>query len=160
MVLKNNRGLTLTESLVGIVLLSALLIGTIGAFFISKMSTIRAYHRISAMNILKEYLEQEVKAGFLGGYAEGDYYVTASSAGPMPVIIDDRNTVSTSDDLTGTVRPIPYPGAVTVIGTSPMTHSYKSVGFIVEWNETEGMFGGGSAVSCSERALTYVAERS
>lgn len=160
MVLKNRKGLTLVESLVSVVLLSALLIGTIGAFFISKISTIRAYHRTSAMNILKEYLEQEVKAGFLGGYAEGDYYVTVSSAGPISVVIDDRNTVSTSDDLTGTIRPVPYPGSVTVIGTSPMTHSYKSVGFIIEWNETEGMFGGGSVVPCSERVLTYVAERS
>lgn len=151
---KNSDGLTLIESLISVALLSVLLVSMLGAFFISKLSTLRARHRITAMNIIREYIEQETSAGYLGGYVDGDFYVTVSSSNPISITLDERGTADTSDDLVGTLKPSPYPAATATIDTI----SYKTVGFIVEWNED--VFATGASPACSERAITYVSEHS
>ena len=153
--LRDKRGLGLVESLMSLVLLSMLLISILAAFFISRLGTLRAKHRMVAMSKVREYMEQEIRAGFLGGYVDGDYYVTVSSASIVSITIDDNNTpLDSSDDLTGTIKPSPYPGSITTIGTT----SYKTIGFIAEWNDK--VFGTGPAPSMREQAITYVSEHS
>jgi len=137
---KDRSGVTLVESLVSIFLVSVLLVGVLGAFFISRMGTLHAQHRIAAMNILKEYMEQEVMQGYDGGSdGEADYYFRAASANPIPVSIDG---------LTGSITPDPYP--------AELLTGYKIIGFVVQWNEDA--FGPGAHPACSERALTYIAD--
>jgi len=152
MPLKNKKGVTLVEVLISISLLSALLVGLVGAFFISKNGTQTARHKMVAMGHIRNYIAQEVKAGFLGGYVAGNYYVTVSSNTPVSVVIDDRGTTGTSDDLNGTITPSPYPATVVTLGTSPKTSQYKTIGFIVQWSE------GSPARTYRERAMAYVAD--
>lgn len=155
---QNLSGLTLVESLVSILLLGIVISGLIGSFFISKLSISRAKHRYAAVNILKNYIEQEIAGHYDGGSDnEGDYYVTVASASPVDVTIDDRVTVDPSDDLIGTVTPDPYfPGNIE-IGGNPIAYGgvpYKIVGFVINWNEDNG------GPACSERLVTYVAYHS
>src|SRR3989338_11167536 len=96
----HKKGLTLIESLISIVLLSTLLVSILGAFYISKLSSARAKHRLAAMNLIKEYMEQETAVGYDGGNGgEADYYATVSSADPVSRVIDG---------VTYSVRPDPY----------------------------------------------------
>lgn len=156
MTLKNCKGLTLTESIMSIFLLSVLIVGLLGAFFISRMGTLHAIHRMKAINILKDYLEQEVMYGYSGGEDdEADYYETVVSSSPVNVVIDDRNTPDTSDDLTGTITADPYPAQQVVVGSGPSEVEYKINGFIVTWaDDTPGP---GTPPVCNERAVTYIA---
>lgn len=139
--LYNRNGLTLVESLIAIFLLSTLLVSILGAFFISKLSASHAKHRLTAMNLLREFVEQEIKAGYDGGNDnEADYYLTVISADPVTRVVDGK---------TFSIRPDPYyPDNVDglVYGTVP----YKIVGFIVTWAEDV------TGQVCSERAVTYV----
>jgi type II secretory pathway pseudopilin PulG len=148
------EGLTLIESLVSILLLSALLVSLLGAFFVSKVSAVRARHRIAAMDMVKEYMEQEIRAEYLGGYVDGDYYVMVSSAAPTTITIDDRGTPDPADDLLGTIEPSPYPAVTAAMGSV----YYKTVGFIVRWNEES--LGGTPPAASTERAVTYVSQHS
>lgn len=152
--LKNKTGLTLVEALVSMCLIGTLLVGILGAFFISRLGTDRARHRVVAMNQVKEYMEQEIRAGYLGGRVDGDFYVTFASSATKPITIDDRGTVSEADDLKGTIRPSPYPGTTLTYGSV----RYKVIGFIAQWNEQ--VFQSGATRTVTERAATYVAERS
>jgi hypothetical protein len=142
--------------MVAMLLVSFLLFCVLGSFVLARLAEDRAKHRMQAMNKIREYMEQEVKAGYLGGYAKGDYYVTVSSAATADFTIDDMGTVSPSDDLVGTIKPDPYPGSVYTTGTAPKTARYKLVGFVVEWQEK--LFGGASMPVSRERAAAYVAE--
>lgn len=155
----NNKGLSLIESLISIVLLSALLIGLLGAFYISKIGSSRSNHRLAAVNILKDYLEREIRAKYDGGSEdESDFYSTLISVDPVQVTIDDRGTLDTADDLFGTIRPDPYfPDNIEYSDGSPIAYCgipYKIIGLIVEWNEDV------TGTACSELAYTYVAYHS
>lgn len=150
----DSRGLTLVESLISIVLISVLILGVMGAFFISRLGTDRARHRIAAMNVIKEYMEREARAGYLGGYVDGDYYFTVDSGNGINFTIDDRGTATFSDDLIGTIRPNPYPGTASTIGSV----RYKKIGFTAEWDEQ--VFQTGAVIPCVERIVTYVADHS
>ncbi len=154
--LRDIKGLTLVESLISIILLSVLLVSILGAFFISRLSTVHAKHRLMAMNILQQYMEQEVRAKYDGGSdGEGDYYATLTSASPVSVTIDDRSTADTSDDLLGTLLPDPYsPDNIENADGSPISQDgvpFKIIGFIVSW--TEDMTG----QTVNERQVAYVA---
>ena len=174
------RGLTLIEALISTLLVSVLLVGILGAFIISRLGVDRAKHRMMAMNKIRAHMEQEIKAGYLGGFgarADGtvdtDYYLTVDSGASVSFIIDDMNTASTADDLIGTIRPDPWSdGAdryyfkdgdgVIYTGEPPAGsgHKYgefKKIGFVVEW--TEKQFGGTMPTS-RERAAAYVAKHS
>lgn len=133
--INNSRGLTLVESLVSIALISVLLIGILGAFFISKASTARARHRMTAMGLVREYLEKEVSLG----YNFGVYNQSAAAQ-------------VTADGIIYTVTPDPATPVINQEGGV----SYKLIGFNVTWNEPR--YGGGSDVICSERAVTHVAQ--
>ncbi len=139
--IENRNGLTLVESLIAIFLLTTLLVSILGAFFISKLSASHAKHRLAAMNILREYIEQEIEAGYDGGNdAEADYYITVTSADPVTRVVDGKAF---------SIKPDPYyPDNVEglVYGTVP----YKIVGFVVTWAEDV------TGQVCSERAVTYV----
>ena len=153
--LQNRRGLTLIETLVGVLLLSICLANILGTFLISNMSTARAKHRFAAMNIVKQYLEQEIKAGHDGGNGdEAAYHATITSGAAIAVTIDDRGTLDSSDDLLGTITPDPYyPDNVENPDGSPISYQglpYKIIGFVASWNED--IIG----QSCSERAVAYV----
>jgi len=140
MKLNKNNGVTLVESLVSILLISALMIGLLGAFFVSRLTASRAKHRMIAINTLKEHLEREVQAKYDGGSdGESDYYATVSSGDPVNITIDDRSTTDTSDDLIGTITPDPYfPSNIEDATGTPLSHfniPYKVVGFVVSWTE-------------------------
>jgi type II secretory pathway pseudopilin PulG len=154
--LSNKKGMSLVEALMSIVLISVLLIAILGAFIISRLGVDRAKHRMMAMNTIRQYMEQEIKAGYLGGYVSGSYYATVSSSDPITFTVDDLGTVSTADDLTGTIRPDPYPATTYTIGTAPKTARYKKLGFVVEWDEK--LFGGPGLPTSRERTAAYVAE--
>lgn len=135
MILKKNRGLTLVESLISILLLSTLLVSILGAFYISRLCDEHSRHRLIAMNEIKKYIEEEISFGF----NEGNYGTVASSAA---VDVPDLS------DVGGTIKPDPYPPTITTVGTS----SFRTIGFIVEW--TERFMGIGN--KCREKVLVYV----
>lgn len=144
----------MVESLISILLLTILIVSIIGTFLIAKTAVSRANHRITAMKYIRDYLEREVRAGYDGGSdGESDYYVSVGSADPASIVIDDRGTADTSDDLLGTIAPNPYPANEyegTVITYSGI--DYKIVGFLVTWIEDV------NNQLCAERAVAYVAE--
>jgi len=113
MTLTNRKGLTLIESLVCILLLSTLFIGILGAFYVSRLGAARAEHRITACNIVKSYLEQEL----LAGYGIGDYTIL-----PAAQIIGG---------ITYNVARNPEEAVLASEGGTP----YKTVGFTVIWTE-------------------------
>lgn len=138
------KGLTLVECLISILLLSMVVLSLLGAFYISKIGTHIARHRMTAMNAVKEMMEQEIKAGYLGGLVDGDYYVTAAGAAPLNTVIGG---------VTYRINPSPYPAAMLSTGGV----LYKLIGFMIEWDEAT--FGSVSRTH-RERIATYVAERS
>lgn len=159
--MNNTRGLTLVESLISILLVSVLLMGILGAFVISRLAVDRAKHRMMAMNTIRQYVEQEIKAGYLGGFGarsdstvDTDYYLTVDSGDAVVFTIDNSGL----SPLTGTIRPDPYPGEPDEEGISPNSCRYKKVGFVIEWREK--LFGGASMPISSERAVAYVADHS
>jgi len=152
------KGVTLVESLVSILLVSVLLVGILGAFVISRFSVDRAKHRMLAMNTIRQYMEQEIKAGYLGGFGaradasvDTDYYLTVDSGSDISFTIDDTG----SSVLQGRLRPDPYPAETYEIGTDPNSCRYKKIGFVVEWDEK--LSGGANS---RERAVAYVADHS
>ena len=165
MKLKNAQGLSLVEALISICLVGALLVSILGAFIVSRLGVDRAKHRMMAMNTIRQYMEQEIKAGYLGGFGakpgggeDTDYYLTVDSGNPIVVTIDDLGTPSTADDLTGTIAPDPYPANTDEEGTAPNSRRYKKIGFVVQWDEK--LFGGASLPTSRERAAAYVANHS
>ncbi|MFH0763737.1 MAG: hypothetical protein V1927_01880 [Candidatus Omnitrophota bacterium] len=156
---KGKSGLTLVESVVSIFILTILLIGLLSTFYTAKSSALHAKHRMAAMNILKLYMEQEVR-DINQAYDRGsdlpdaDYYTTVTSADPVPVVIDDRGTPELSDDLMGTITPDPYlPDNIENPDGTPITYRgipYKIVGFVAAWTEDR------AGQVCTERAVAYV----
>lgn len=149
------KGLTLVESLVSICLLTVLLVALLSTFYTGKSSAVHAKHRMIAMNILRQYMDQEIMAGYDGGNGgEGDYYVTVTSANPVPVLIDDRGTADPADDLMGTITPDPYlPDNIENPDSTPIAYKgipYKIIGFVVSWVEDR------TNQACNERAVCYV----
>jgi type II secretory pathway pseudopilin PulG len=162
-----NKGLSLVEALISIFLISALLAGILGAFVISRLGVDRAKHRMMAMNTIREYMEQEIRAGYLGGFGarpdppggeDADYYLTVDDGNPINFVIDDMGTISSDDDLTGTIRPDPYPAETYEQGVPPNSCRYKKVGFVVEWDEK--LFGGATLPTSRERTAAFVADHS
>ncbi|MCX5665516.1 MAG: prepilin-type N-terminal cleavage/methylation domain-containing protein [Candidatus Omnitrophica bacterium] len=160
----NNKGVTLIESLVGILLLSILLIGVTGAYYLSLSSVNRGKHIAKANSILNTYMDQEMQAGYNddGGSLGGAYYTTMplATGGYKNVTIDDRGTTNTSDDLIGRLTCSPwYPDNIRTSG-GDLTFDgirYKIVGFIVSWVEKTPLMGRGQTYSVS--AASYMCER-
>ena len=141
MLFKRKKGITLTENLMTIGLLGILVMTAIGGFVIAKSGAIRARHRVVAMGIIREYMEKEISKG----YYYADQYFTFASADPV---------TATVDGITYSITPQPYPPTDSTEGS---TH-YKTIGFQAQW--TEPVYGASGTVSCSERAVTYVAQHS
>jgi prepilin-type N-terminal cleavage/methylation domain-containing protein len=142
------RGLTLIESLVSILLVSILLISLLGAFLISRISTVRAKNRIAAMNIIKDYMEKEMKGGYHDFIGANDGYNSVSSGNPFTVTVDN---------VAFTVTPSPYnPDTWDTLDYAGI--SYKVVGFTASWQESS--YGRGAAQTCSERLAGYVSYHS
>jgi len=156
--IKKNKGLTLVESLISIMLMGTLMLSVSGSFFISKYSASHAKHRYIAMKTIRDHIERELRAGYDGGNSdEADYYVTVTSAAPVTITIDDRGTLDVSDDLLGTITPDPYwPDNIENTDGSQITYGvpYKIVGFVVNWREDV------TNRACTERAAAYVAYHS
>ena len=141
--MKKKTGITITENLITIVLLTIIVVATIGCFVIAKVGTVRANHRTIAMGLVREYMEKEIAIG----YYFGQYYtLTATGA--------TRNI----DNMTYTIMPDPYVAGdplLGVDGTEGGRH-YKTIGFRVRWNEP--IYGGAGSVQCNEKAATYIAQ--
>lgn len=138
--IRNSRALTLVESLISILLLGTLLVSVLATFVVSNLSASRARHRFTAMNIIKAYIEQEVRAGYDGGSGnEADYYATVTSADAVSVTIDDRGTADTSDDLMGDIRPDPY-----------FPYNIENISHIIIEARVGSMFGGGGIAEAAE----------
>jgi type II secretory pathway pseudopilin PulG len=137
--IKNKAGVTLIENLVSIVLLSIVVIATIGGFVIAKTGATRAQHRTVAMGLIREYMNKEISSG----YYYGQYYTFSSGTA----------VTSTIDGITYSTTPEPYPAT----DNSEGSMHYKTVGFCVRWDEP--LYGGTGSVQCSERAATYIAKR-
>lgn len=162
MSLKENRGLTLVESLVSIALIGAFLCSFLGVFFISRFSTERARHRMTAMNIVREYMEKEMDAGYSGGYSgetDYDYYATVNSTDPL----NATPAVTITDPVDGkvyTLKPVPYypNNAYENYQAEKLlkyeSRNYKIVGFVVTWREN--VFGADVGPELSERATAYI----
>jgi type II secretory pathway pseudopilin PulG len=140
----HGKGLTLIESLVSMFLISALLVALLGAFLISRISAVRAKNRHIAAALAREYLEQEIMAGYHDMVSPDDGYNCISSGDPFTRSVDG---------VTFTIAPYPYdPDNWNMLSYGDI--SYKVVGFIVTW--TEPLLGG-AGQECSERTVTYVA---
>ncbi len=135
--LKNSKGITLIENLVAILWVSLLLVSMLGAFFVSRVSTVHARHRMVAMSLAREMLEKEMSAG----YGSGGYNV----------FNPDTDSERLVDGVTYRIYRYPetpptlYEGDITGI-------PYTTKGFKVEW--TENLLKG--TLTCSEKAVTHV----
>lgn len=144
-----------------VLLLGTLLVGMLGAFFVSKIGTLHARHRLTAMNIIREYLELEIRAGYDGGNANTVclYYETMTQGPSVSVLIDDFGTVDTADDLWGTLQVNPAPSYNTQNQDGSLlkqgTRIYKIAGFVLSWNENIGPVG---VPLRPESAVTYIAQ--
>ncbi len=158
----DNKGVTLIESLVGILLLSIILAGVMGAYYLSLSAVNRGKHIAMANSILHSHIDQEMQAGYNGGSGGGAYYTTMplSTAGSKPVTIDDRGTADNSDDLMGVLSCSPwYPANIqTALGVRLTFDGvrYKIAGFVVSWDEKTPLLGQGQAYSV--RTASYVCE--
>ena len=140
MLLRKRRGLTMIETLISIALLSGVVLSVLGAFYVSTATTIRARHRLTAMNLAREYLDREISKGVVAG----NYDLTA-------------DTAQTIDGITYTITRNPFPATDNVEGTGVNAVHYYTVGFQVTWNENiSGTFG---TVACSERVTTHVSSQ-
>jgi type II secretory pathway pseudopilin PulG len=128
-------GLTLTENLVALLLLTIIAMTSIGGFVIAKMGATRANHRTVAMGIIREFLEGEVSSASQNWVA--GYVNTAPPA-------------RTIDGITYNIALSPA-----MAGDTPENRACKIIGFRVTWNEP--ILGGAGNVQCSEQAVTYVA---
>jgi hypothetical protein len=138
------RGITIIENLVTIVLLTIIVLATIGGFVIAKMGTARANHKTVAMDLIREYMEKEIANKY--GYF-GEYY-TLTAAG----------TVRNIDGVAYTILPDPYVAGDPLLGVvcAEGVRDYKIVGFRVQWDEP--VFGGAGSIQCNQRAVTYIAK--
>jgi hypothetical protein len=157
----DNKGVTLIENLVGIFLLSTLLIGIIGAYYLSLSTVNRGKHVAMANSILCSYMDLEAQAGYNGGSFDGSYYNTMplSTLGFVNVTIDDRGTADTSDDIVGTLTCSPW-APLNVQDSLGNTLNfdgvrYKIVGFVLSWVEPTI---GGQGQPFSVRTASYVCE--
>lgn len=142
---KNRPGLTLVENLVSILLVSTLLIGVMGAFFVSRSSVSRARHRMTAMSIIREWMEKEL-ATRGGGYGSGGYEAFNPDADSTRVVDGVTYTIVRYPEAPPTL----YEPAGDLTGIP-----YTTLGFEVSWQESFYLAGG--SVTCSERAVTHVA---
>lgn len=173
----NRAGLTLVECLISMLIIGFLVVAVLGAYYTSRIGTERARHRVTAMNIVQQYMEKELEAGYNGGIggAEDDVghgYCTTndmapSGTWPKSVTIDDRGTPATTDDLLGTIMPEPAgPYAIHETWSEGVGQEYiyppgsnikyKVVGFAVSWDEQT--FGTGFPLTCAERAVVRITE--
>ena len=158
----NNKGVTLVESLVGILLLSVLLTGVMGTYYLSLSAISRGEHIAMANSILRNYIDQEMQAGYNGGSLGTSYYTTMplATGGTMDKTIDDRGTVDTADDLVGVLSCSPwYPSNIQTDFGIPLTFDgikYKIVGFVVSWDEKTPLMG--QSKKYSVRAASHVYE--
>jgi len=143
--LKNNSGLTLVENLVAILLVSTLLIGVMGAFFISRSSISRARHRMTAMSIVREWMEKELAVRG-GGYGSGGY----------EAFNPDTDSTRVVDNVTYTIVRYPEVSPTLYEPAGDLTGiPYTTLGFKVSWQENFYLTSG--SVTCSEKAVTHVA---
>ena len=150
--LRGKKAIGLVESLVSIILVGMFVASFLGAYFVSRISTKRAEHRMTAMDILKSHMEREIKAGYDGGSGVGlDYYATVSQAVTEETGPDGKTYTVTADPY--------FPGNIyqdldNNILLTYENRNYKIIGFVVSWTE-EALTGGTSKV-LSERAAAYV----
>ena len=163
--IKKRNGVTLIESLISIILLSAFLVSILGAFFISRLGTEHAKHRLAAMSAIREFIDYELRFGY-DGVSDADGFanplIKDDDANGLPdtinVTLDTRSTADTADDLIGTIAPDPYyPDNIENVDGSTINYAgipYKIAGFVVTWIEDS------SNQACSERAVCYVSYHS
>lgn len=135
--LNEKKGVTLVENLVAIVLLSTIVMSSLGGLIIAKIGSERAKHRMAAMSLVKEYMEKEISVG----YYFGQYHTFASST----------PATRTIDGIVYTITPTPYPATDSTEGSI----NYKTIGFRVTWTET--LYNEIGSLSCDEKAVTYIA---
>jgi prepilin-type N-terminal cleavage/methylation domain-containing protein len=85
------RGVTLVEVVISLLLLSIATGALIGAFVISKLSATRARHRISAINLVREKIET----------IKGVLYDQIPAQAGNPEIIIDQGSADSGDELRG-----------------------------------------------------------
>ena len=167
--IKVRNGVTLIESLISIILLSAFLVSILGAYFISRLGTEHAKHRLAAMSVIREFIDYELRFGY-DGVSDGDGFANPlvkdddanGIADTINVTLDTRGTADTADDLIGTIAPEPYfpynleDAAGSLLYYPSSGFNYKIIGFVINW--TEDFFGAGPGLASSERAVTYVAK--
>ena len=139
--LNGKRGFTLVESLVGISLVAIMFISIMGVFEIAVTIVNHAAHRIVAVNLIQQRLENEIAAAVsnpaanLGRYNVNDPFV------------------SVVDNVTYTITPAtpaPNPVTITTMGVAPNAARYETIGFTVQWNE--------NGVSQTEKLAVQVAD--
>ena len=145
--MNNRRAFTLVEVLVSIFLLSMLLVSTLAAFYISRLTVKHAKHRIEAMNIIKQYMEYEIKFG--GGYTTNNGFgnpniVSADPDTPIVSPIDvtiEGDPTTEADDIPAIVTPEPYyqynleDAAGDRLSFPAEGFEYRIIGFVIRWNE-------------------------
>lgn len=146
MILKDkSAGLTLVENLISILLISTLLIGIMGAFFISRLCVSRAGHRMAAMGLVKEWMEKELAIRG-GGYGSGGY----------EAFNPDTDSTRIIDGVTYTIARYPEVPPTLYEPSGDLTGiPYTTLGFMVSWQEN--LYPAGGSITCSERAVTHVA---
>lgn len=130
----------LIEGLIGAALLAIVFSGVLGTFLVARYSGSHGRHRMNAMNIAKQYIEQERQWKFY----ESAVYRTIGSATPVDILVEE---------VTYTVTPLTP--AVTVISTGEGGVNLKTIGFEVSWWEN---LPGGQRIQYKEKLASYVAD--
>ena len=134
--MRNNRGMTLIET-VGAVLIIGISVGSIfGAVIVGKYALTRAKHRVAVMNFITSKIEQVMADSYVGVIA-GSYL--------EDVTIDDYGTVDNSDDLIGQLQ--------TDIEDLE-GGGYKKVLATINWTEK----GWGGSSDLAENVVTYLTQ--
>lgn len=92
-----NRGITLVESMIAIVLLGIVITAMVYSFGSARMYAASARHRIQAINNARDKVEKIIQAGVIEGYASpGDGVTYSPSPAPDPAAgtVDVTVTVS------------------------------------------------------------------
>ena len=88
----NKKGVTLIETIIAVLIAGIATTAVIGSYVVGKYATQRSKHRVAAINLISEELEQVLSANY-SSIIDGTYLDN--------ITIDDKNTVSAGDDMVG-----------------------------------------------------------
>ncbi len=134
-VIQNERGFSLMENMVALVVFSIVIIFLYQMLFSGRMLVETGGERRMALKLAELKMEQLMDAGYTSQGADGDWTSINMTVGNHPmidpsVLMDDRGTLDTQDDLIGNMT---WTVADTTWSGGGVTTQCKIVRVSVEW---------------------------